>query len=138
MIGTDDFPVLFGIELAGKFSRVHEVAEHDGELAAFGFWCGWFEGWCDLRGLIVLGRRSLGWLRRGRGCDRGVGSVPSPHEDSAIFICGKLLCLDDLCLEGFEILVIEAKPYLEGRIRHASLAFQEVDDLGENLIEGHR
>src|SRR6516165_8708396 len=39
---------------------------------------------------------------------------------------------------AIEILVIQAKPYLEGRIRHASLAFQEVDGLGENLIEGHR
>ena len=92
---------------------------------------------CDLRGGLFLGSRRLCWLSRGRGCGRGFCSVPNPHEHSAIFIRGELLCLDDLCLEGFEILVIEAEPYLEGRIRYSSLAFQEGDDLFEDFIKRH-
>jgi hypothetical protein len=58
-------------------------------------------------------------------------------EDPAIFIRGELLCLDDLCLEGLGIIVIQAESYLEGTIRSPSLAFEEVDDLGKNFIEGH-
>ena len=52
-----------------------------------------------------------------------------------MFIHGELLCLDDLRLEGFEILVIQAEPYLEGRVGNSSLPFQESDDLIENFIE---
>src|SRR5205823_3263308 len=86
---------------------------------------------CALLRWLLLGCKWLHWLRRLRDCGRGFGSVPSPHEYSAIFISGELLCLNDLCLQGFEVLVVEAKPYLEGRIRHPSLAFQE----GDNLVE---
>src|SRR5215831_10380483 len=32
LVGTDHFPVLFGIELAGKFGRVHQITKHHGEL----------------------------------------------------------------------------------------------------------
>src|SRR5215468_11444968 len=28
-------PVLFGVELAGKFGRVHQIAKHDSELPSF-------------------------------------------------------------------------------------------------------
>jgi len=56
------------------------------------------------------------WLSRKRDYGSGFRSVPSPYEHSAIFIRGELLCFDDLCLEGFEIFVIQAEPYLEGRI----------------------
>src|SRR6266699_983824 len=34
LIGTDHLPVLFGIELAGESSRIHQVTEEHGELAA--------------------------------------------------------------------------------------------------------
>jgi hypothetical protein len=45
LIGTNNFPVLFGVELAGEFGGVHEVTEHHRELTAFSFWCvmvGWW------------------------------------------------------------------------------------------------
>src|SRR6516162_9909769 len=35
LVRTDDFSILFGIELGGEFGGIHEVAEHHGELAAF-------------------------------------------------------------------------------------------------------
>ena len=36
-IGSDDVPVLFGVKLGRQFGRIHQVAEHDGELAPFSF-----------------------------------------------------------------------------------------------------
>jgi hypothetical protein len=39
LIGTDHIAPVFRIELAGESGRVHEVTEHDGELAAFGVKC---------------------------------------------------------------------------------------------------
>jgi hypothetical protein len=107
LVGTDHVPVVFGIELAGEFGGIDQVAEHDRELPSFrvgrrrcsrtGF---------NQRGVLFLGGRRLCYLSRRRGCGRGFCSVPSPHEHSAIFIRGELLCLDDLRFEGFEILVV--------------------------------
>jgi hypothetical protein len=37
LICPHHFPVLFGIKLGGKFRGVHEITEHDGELATFSF-----------------------------------------------------------------------------------------------------
>src|SRR5215468_6196835 len=52
LIGTHHVPPVFRVELRGKLRRVHQVAEHHRELAAFGFWWKWFEGWrCCLHGL---------------------------------------------------------------------------------------
>src|SRR5215471_4443220 len=36
LIGTDHVPILFGVELVGESSGVHQVTEHHRELAAFG------------------------------------------------------------------------------------------------------
>ena len=36
LICPHHIPVVFGIESAGECGGVHQVAEHDGELAAFG------------------------------------------------------------------------------------------------------
>jgi hypothetical protein len=36
-----------------------------------------------------------------------------------------------------EVGIIEVNSSLEGTIGYASLAFEEVDDLGEHVIEGH-
>src|SRR2546427_7822521 len=138
LIGTDDFPVLFGVELGGKFGRVHQITKHHRELPSFcvrRMWCR--RERCSLRGWLFLSSRRLCWLHRGRGCGRKICSVPNPNEHSAIFISSELLCLNNLCFEGFEILVIQAKPYLEGWIRHTSLPFQEGDDLFEDVVECH-
>src|SRR5262245_21001797 len=35
LIGTDDFSILFGVELGGEFRGIDQVDEHDGELTAF-------------------------------------------------------------------------------------------------------
>jgi hypothetical protein len=98
---------VFRVELAGQLGGVHEVAEHHGELPSFRVgrrWCS--RERCDLRGGLFLGGRRLCWLSTLRDQGGWFRSVPSPHEHSAIFICGELLCLNDLCLEGFEIFII--------------------------------
>jgi hypothetical protein len=45
--------------------------------------------------------------------------------------------VEEFFFEDIEILVIQIEAHLQGAIGDSSLAFQEVDDLGENLIEGH-
>src|SRR5438445_1095061 len=87
LICTHHIPVLFGIELAGQFGRVHHIAKHDGELAAFGFWCTCF-AWRrhTLHGLMVLCRRWLCRLVRLRGCCRCPCDVTSPDENSPLLI----------------------------------------------------
>jgi hypothetical protein len=46
--------------------------------------------------------------------------------------------VEEFILQVVEVVVIEVKSSLEGTIRYPSLAFEEVNDLGENVIEGHR
>src|SRR5262247_3803835 len=64
LIGTDDFPVVFGVETAGECGGVHQVTEHDGQLTSFRVRrkCSRERG--DLQGGLLLGRRLcwLGWL----------------------------------------------------------------------------
>src|SRR6516165_8756607 len=138
LIGPYHIAPVFRVELRGQLRRLHQVAEHDGELPSFRV--GRRRGRnarCDLRGALCLGSRLWCWLRRRSGRGGGFCSAASPHEHSAIFIRGEVLCFDDLCLEGFEILVIQAKPYLEGGIRHSSLPLEERHDLCENVVKGH-
>ena len=44
----------------------------------------------------------------------------------------------ELVFEVFEILVVEGKPSFQGSIRDTFLPLKQVNDLGENFIEGHR
>ena len=45
--------------------------------------------------------------------------------------------MDDLVFQVVEVVVIKVKASLEGTIGYPTLAFQQVNDLGEHLIEGH-
>jgi hypothetical protein len=38
LIGTDDFSVVFWVKLRGECGGLHQVAEHDGQLATFSVW----------------------------------------------------------------------------------------------------
>src|SRR5215813_14712888 len=59
LVGTDHFPVVFGIELAGKFGRVHQIAKHHGELPSFRIRRRYSWERCDLRGGLLLGCKRL-------------------------------------------------------------------------------
>jgi hypothetical protein len=106
LIRTYHVPIVFGIELRGEFRGVHQITEHHGELPSFRVGRRGSRERCDRQGWLVLGCKRLCWLSRLRDKGGWFRSVPSPHEHSAIFVRGELLCFDDLCLEGFEILVI--------------------------------
>jgi len=44
LIRTDDFAILFGVELGREFGGIDQVAEHDRELPTFRVgrrWCSW-------------------------------------------------------------------------------------------------
>src|SRR3989442_12351715 len=59
LIRTNYVPVLFGVELAGESSRIHQVTEEHGELTAFGFGRGrgdWY-GLAPRRRNVRRGRR---------------------------------------------------------------------------------
>src|SRR5215467_2314108 len=57
---------VFRVELRGQLGGIDQITEHGRELATFSFWCVWFEGWSNLRGLIVLHRTLLLNLERWR------------------------------------------------------------------------
>jgi len=63
--------------------------------------------------------------------------ITSPHETSTLVIFYRVH-VKEFILQVVEVVVIEVKSSLEGTIRYPSLAFEEVNDLGENVIEGHR
>jgi len=137
LICTHHITPVFRVELAGQLGRVHEVAEHDGELTAFRFGRMRGGGWrCAMCGLGVWRSGRLRWLCGDRG--RWRARFPNPHQPSASFIDNLRRGEQDFVFQVVEIVVIEVKSSLEGTIRYPPLAFQEVDNLGEHLIKGHR
>ena len=87
-------------------------------------------------GGLFLAAGGWGGLGRWSRCVHGPFDIPSPHETSPSS-SRTGMHVEDFRLEGFEILVIQAEPYLEGWIRHTSLPFQEGDDLVENVVKCH-
>src|SRR5262249_11219578 len=63
--------------------------------------------------------------------------ITDPDQNSAILIHGDALSVNQFFLEDIEVLVIQIEAHPQGAIGHPSLAFEEVDDLGEHFIEGH-
>src|SRR5215510_3658453 len=59
LISTNDFPVLFGVELRREFGGIDQVAEHDRELSSFRVRGAIFGGWFGLGRLVLLGCRLL-------------------------------------------------------------------------------
>jgi hypothetical protein len=45
--------------------------------------------------------------------------------------------VEQLLLEVFKVLVIQIKPSFQRPIGHTPLALEQVEDLGEKVIEGH-
>src|SRR5215510_1846989 len=138
LVGTDDFSVLFGVELGGEFGGINEVTKHHRKLSPFGFWDARF-GWQrdTLRWLIVLDRRLWFCLEQWRSGDRYVFRCPNPDQNFSILVPGKLLCLDQFDLHILQIVLIQVKPPFEGSVRDTSLALEERDDLFENFIKRH-
>src|SRR5215831_8781269 len=100
LIRTHHIPVLFRIELAGEFGRVHHIAKHHGELAAFGFWCVWVGWWrCNLGRGLLLGSRLGCRLVRWAGYHRDVCGCTSPGEASVIGLHSRCMGIDQFFFE---------------------------------------
>jgi len=135
LISTDHVPVVFGIELAGECGRIDEITKHHRELPSFRVGRCRREK-CNLRRRLFLHSRLLCGLSRLRGDFLSTCRVASPDETLA-FVLSDRVHVKDFLLQVVEVVVIEVKTSLEGTIGYPSLAFQEVDDLGEDFIEGH-
>jgi hypothetical protein len=61
----------------------------------------------------------------------------SPHESSTLVV-SYWVHVEEFILEVVEVVVIEVEASFERTIGDAALALEEVEYLGENLIEGHR
>jgi hypothetical protein len=88
------------------------------------------------QGGLLLGRRLLRWLSNGSGDCLSACRVASPDETSPLVV-SYWMHVEEFLFEDIQVLVIQIEAHLQGAIGHASLAFEEVDDLGKNFIEGH-
>ena len=133
LICTDHVPILFRVELAGEYGRVHQITKQHGELAAFG-----------LRGLgRVTQVEAAGGAWAGGGWDtwgQALGGLRAtrPDQDSTVLIDGEPLALDEFVLEILQIVVVEVELALERAIGHAPTALEHGDRLVEDLLKGHR
>src|SRR5262245_44253292 len=62
--------------------------------------------------------------------------MPYPHEPASLVV-SHWMYIEEFFFEDVQVLVIQIEAHLEGAIGYASLAFEEVNDLGEHFIEGH-
>src|SRR5262249_53208824 len=107
---------------------VHHITEHHRELSSCRVGqrrCS--QKRCTLRGWLFLGRR---W----RDYCLCAGSFASPHETATVLIDHRIR-KENFAFQVFQVGIIEIKSALESAIGHASLAFQEGNDLVEDVVE---
>jgi hypothetical protein len=92
---------------------------------------------CNLRGWLDRHSGRLCCLSRLRGNCRSACHVTSPDETPPIVI-SHWVHVEEFILQIVEVVVIKVKSSFESTIGYTSLALQELDDLGENLVEGHK
>src|SRR5215813_13668180 len=135
LVCTHHVTPVFWVELDGESSGVHEVTEHDRELSTFRVGrrrCS--RERCDLRGWLVLGSRL--WYELGGLSDAFLDafSCASPHESST-FVVSYWMHVEKFFFEDFEVLVIQIEAHLQGAIGHPSLAFEERDNLFQDVVK---
>src|SRR4029453_5433620 len=74
--------------------------------------------------------RWCGWRRRAH--------VTGPHEDAVVLIHRQALTVNQLILEGLQVLVIQMELQLERAIRQTSAPLEHGHRLVEDLLKGHR
>src|SRR5262249_15318350 len=110
LIGPDDFPVVFWVQLAGKRGGIDHITKHDSDLAAFGLrpvrgsLCRWGLERGSRQGMRVV--HSLGdWWGKVRQGSR----IGCPDEDFAFLIHRQAFRVYHFLFEAFEIRVIQVE-----------------------------
>src|SRR4030095_13875805 len=129
LIRSDDFAILFGVELGGELRGVHEITEHHGELPSFSL--------RSLRSLLFLDSRLLGWLSRARGHGLGRCSFTRPHEHLPVLISGELVDFDEFILQDVQGGVIEFELKFESPVRCCPSLLEKGNHLVEYRVEVH-
>src|SRR5215813_8663058 len=125
LVSTDDFAILFGIELGGEAGGINKVTEHHGELPSFRVGRrSSSNARCDLRGLLSLHNRLLYRLSRWSSDFVGTFGVASPDEPPP-FVISHWVHVEEFFLEHIEVLVVQIEAHLQGAIRHSSLTLEE-------------
>src|SRR4029450_3909994 len=88
----------------------------------------------NLRGRLFLNSRRLWCLRPLRSDCLGIAD---PDQNSAILVRPDTLGINQFFLEHIEVLVIQIEAHLQCSIGHPSLAFEEGDDLFEDVVKRH-
>src|SRR4029450_1372957 len=88
----------------------------------------------NLRGRLFLNSRGLRCLRPLRSDCLGIAD---PDQNSAILVRRDTLGINEFFLEHIEVLVIQIEAHLQGAIRHPSLAFEERNNLFQDVIKRH-
>ena len=132
LVGSHHGAVVLRVEVPGQRCRVHQVAEQDGELAAFRL----RGDTCDVGHLDRCGRLGSadGWC-----WDRRCGGrcLSHPDQDSAALVACQVLGFDEFHLEVFEVGIVQLKPALQGAIGEPALALEEGNSLREHVLEFH-
>src|SRR4029453_11609309 len=98
--------VVFRVELPGQGGRVHQITKQYRELPPFGVGkarLSWWGG--SLDGLVCLDSRLLGCLLRRLVWRLCRPSVASPDQNTAIFVGGYPLGVDQFFFQVFEVVV---------------------------------
>src|SRR5262245_60302987 len=138
LISTDDFPVLFWIELGGELGRIDQVAEHHRELPTFCFGCTRFYWYRDvLRSWNLFSNRLRRSLVGSAGRSLEVCGGTRPREASLICLYLRFMDIEEFPFQVFQVGIIQIKASLEGTVGYPSLAFEERDHLFQDVVKRH-
>src|SRR6516165_2985142 len=126
LVRTDDFAILFGIELGGEFGGIHEVAEHHCELPTFRVRKrrGRRERF-NLSGWLYLHNRLWCWLSRLRSHCLSVCRVARPHQHTILLIHRQFFGVDEFVFEALDIVVIDGETQFERPVGDTVLPLEQ-------------
>src|SRR6516164_6509586 len=134
LIGPHHVPPVFRVEVRGELRRVHQVAEHHGELAAFSVRRGRDDG-CGLA--LRWGGLRRGRQRHWRGGGGCAGRPTRPDEHTALFIHGQLFGVNEVVFERFQQVIIDLEAQFQDPIGKTLLPLEESQGLGDDGIIVH-
>ena len=123
---------LFRVETGDEFGGALDVGKEHRDLLALAF-----KSRTRRQNFLAEMRRGVGQRRAFRRADRRWRGVSGPDQDGVVLVGSQLLGLDDLDLEVFQVLLIQAEPPPQGAVGHPALATQYLHHLGQHLLKCH-